>query len=250
MYPPLLTHSSSSTSPLSTSSSLHLSLALHIFLFLLSILLPLLFSFSHPSPSPIPYTSPIHLFFLPPYLFLPLSQLLTLLSTLPTSSSLHPSLPPPHPSLSTLLTFSYMPLPPPSDPSLPYLSPPSPLSPLFFPLLLSPPDSKQNGDAANAALANEDCPTIDMVLGEERSPAAGGLGTGGSRERYPHDRACFLLSTGEFRATDGNVRKGMPRTGSGSGPGSEPGSESGAALRHTQGFSSSTLSSSTLTVCS
>ncbi|XP_014047844.1 potassium voltage-gated channel subfamily C member 1 isoform X2 [Salmo salar] len=68
-------------------------------------------------------------------------------------------------------------------------------------------DSKQNGDAANAALANEDCPTIDMVLGEERSPATGGLGTGGSRERYPHDRACFLLSTGEFRATDGNVRK-------------------------------------------
>ncbi|XP_020499902.3 potassium voltage-gated channel subfamily C member 1-like isoform X1 [Labrus bergylta] len=71
-------------------------------------------------------------------------------------------------------------------------------------------DSKQNGDAAAnaAALANEDCPTIDQVLGDERSPATGGLGSVTSRERYPHDRACFLLSTGEFqRTTDGNVRK-------------------------------------------
>uniref|UniRef100_A0A8D0AV98 Potassium voltage-gated channel, Shaw-related subfamily, member 3a n=1 Tax=Sander lucioperca TaxID=283035 RepID=A0A8D0AV98_SANLU len=70
-------------------------------------------------------------------------------------------------------------------------------------------DSKQNGDAAaNAALANEDCPTIDQVLGDERSPATGGLGSTTSRERYPHDRACFLLSAGEFqRTTDGNVRK-------------------------------------------
>ncbi|TRY98983.1 hypothetical protein DNTS_001248 [Danionella cerebrum] len=69
-------------------------------------------------------------------------------------------------------------------------------------------DSKQNGDAANAALANEDCPTIDQVLGpDDRSPATGGLGTGTGRERYPHDRACFLLSTGEFRTTDSNVRK-------------------------------------------
>uniref|UniRef100_A0A3B4F1T0 Potassium voltage-gated channel subfamily C member 1-like n=1 Tax=Pundamilia nyererei TaxID=303518 RepID=A0A3B4F1T0_9CICH len=73
------------------------------------------------------------------------------------------------------------------------------------------PDSKQNGDAAAnaAALANEDCPTIDQVLGDERSPATGGLGSTTSRERYPHDRACFLLSAGEFqRTTDGNVRKG------------------------------------------
>ncbi|CAL8316902.1 unnamed protein product [Arctogadus glacialis] len=79
-------------------------------------------------------------------------------------------------------------------------------------------DSKQNGAAAaaNAALANEDCPNIDQALGDERSPATGGLlgsggggGGGGARERYPHDRACFLLSTGEFqRPADGNVRKG------------------------------------------
>uniref|UniRef100_A0A672TBR5 Potassium voltage-gated channel, Shaw-related subfamily, member 3a n=1 Tax=Sinocyclocheilus grahami TaxID=75366 RepID=A0A672TBR5_SINGR len=69
-------------------------------------------------------------------------------------------------------------------------------------------DAKQNGDAANAALANEDCPTIDQVLGpDDRSPATGGLGTCAGRERYPHDRACFLLSTGEFRTTDSNVRK-------------------------------------------
>uniref|UniRef100_W5MIN4 Potassium voltage-gated channel, Shaw-related subfamily, member 3b n=1 Tax=Lepisosteus oculatus TaxID=7918 RepID=W5MIN4_LEPOC len=64
-------------------------------------------------------------------------------------------------------------------------------------------DSKQNGDAANAALANEDCPTIDQALSpEEKSPAGGG-----ARDRYQHDRACFLLSTGDFRAADGNVRK-------------------------------------------
>uniref|UniRef100_A0A3B4F1Q5 Potassium voltage-gated channel subfamily C member 1-like n=1 Tax=Pundamilia nyererei TaxID=303518 RepID=A0A3B4F1Q5_9CICH len=56
---------------------------------------------------------------------------------------------------------------------------------------------------------NRDCPTIDQVLGDERSPATGGLGSTTSRERYPHDRACFLLSAGEFqRTTDGNVRKG------------------------------------------
>uniref|UniRef100_A0A3P8VZ64 Potassium voltage-gated channel, Shaw-related subfamily, member 3a n=1 Tax=Cynoglossus semilaevis TaxID=244447 RepID=A0A3P8VZ64_CYNSE len=78
------------------------------------------------------------------------------------------------------------------------------------------PDSKQNGDtgANAAALANEDCPTIDQVLGDERSPATGGLGSTTSRERYPHDRACFLLRAGEFqRTTDGNVRKGRRADG-------------------------------------
>ncbi|CAL8379652.1 unnamed protein product [Gadus morhua 'NCC'] len=42
-------------------------------------------------------------------------------------------------------------------------------------------DSKQNGDAASAALANEDCPNIDQVLSpDERSPAVrGGSGGGG-----------------------------------------------------------------------
>lgn len=72
------------------------------------------------------------------------------------------------------------------------------------------PDSKQNGDAASAALANEDCPTIDQVLSpDERSP----IGRGPTRERYQQDRACFLLNTREFRATDGNVRKGTFHTG-------------------------------------
>ncbi|XP_076826480.1 potassium voltage-gated channel subfamily C member 3b isoform X2 [Brachyhypopomus gauderio] len=64
-------------------------------------------------------------------------------------------------------------------------------------------DSKQNGDAASAALADEDCPTIDQVLSpDDRSPV------GRTRERYQQDRACFLLNTREFRPADGNVRKG------------------------------------------
>lgn len=72
-----------------------------------------------------------------------------------------------------------------------------------------PLDSKQNGDAASAALANEDCPTIDQVLSpDERSP----IGRAPTRERYQQDRACFLLNTREFRATDGNVRKGTFHT--------------------------------------
>ncbi|XP_016146908.1 potassium voltage-gated channel subfamily C member 1-like [Sinocyclocheilus grahami] len=63
-------------------------------------------------------------------------------------------------------------------------------------------DSKQNGDAASAALANEDCPTIDQVLSpDERSPV------GRTQECYQQDRACFLLNTREFRPADGNVRK-------------------------------------------
>ncbi|XP_053117116.1 potassium voltage-gated channel subfamily C member 1-like isoform X1 [Hemicordylus capensis] len=68
-------------------------------------------------------------------------------------------------------------------------------------------DSKQNGDAANAALANEDCPTIDQALSpEEKSPV-----TPGGRERYNRDRACFLLSTGDFgQSPDGNIRKALP----------------------------------------
>ncbi|XP_059584203.1 potassium voltage-gated channel subfamily C member 3 isoform X2 [Alligator mississippiensis] len=67
-------------------------------------------------------------------------------------------------------------------------------------------DSKQNGDAANAALANEDCPTIDQALSpEEKSPV-----TPGARERYNRDRACFLLSAAEYGpAPDGHIRKGF-----------------------------------------
>lgn len=82
----------------------------------------------------------------------------------------------------------------------------------FLRLRLFSIDSKQNGDAASAALANEDCPTIDQVLSpDERSP----IGRGPTRERYQQDRACFLLNTREFRATDGNVRKGTFDAGGG-----------------------------------
>ncbi|XP_044844804.1 potassium voltage-gated channel subfamily C member 3 isoform X2 [Mauremys mutica] len=70
-------------------------------------------------------------------------------------------------------------------------------------------DSKQNGDAAKAALANEDCPTIDQALSpEEKSPV-----TPAAHERYSRDRACFLLTAGEFGpAPDGNIRKGYEKS--------------------------------------
>uniref|UniRef100_A0A8C8J7Z1 BTB domain-containing protein n=1 Tax=Oncorhynchus tshawytscha TaxID=74940 RepID=A0A8C8J7Z1_ONCTS len=64
-------------------------------------------------------------------------------------------------------------------------------------------ESKQNGGAATAVLVKEDCPTIDQVLSPERE------GARTTRERYQQDRACFLLNTREFRATDGNVRKAL-----------------------------------------
>lgn len=134
----------------------------------------------------------------------------------PQTSSHHPN---------TILQYLHSPLP----------SPPPP--PTHHPL--SAPDSKVNGDAAAnaAALANEDCPTIDQVLGDERSPATGGLGSTASRERYPHDRACFLLSAGEFqRTTDGNVRKGR-RAGAGrsEGEGGASRGEGGRGLSYSSG---------------
>ncbi|XP_055519245.1 potassium voltage-gated channel subfamily C member 1-like isoform X1 [Leucoraja erinacea] len=70
-------------------------------------------------------------------------------------------------------------------------------------------DPKQNGDAANAALANEDCPTIDQALSPEDNQAV----TPGGRERYARDRACFLLTTGDFEhSPDGSIRKGYEKS--------------------------------------
>ncbi|XP_038609156.1 potassium voltage-gated channel subfamily C member 3 isoform X3 [Tachyglossus aculeatus] len=70
-------------------------------------------------------------------------------------------------------------------------------------------DSKQNGDAASAALAHEDCPTIDQALSpEEKSPI-----TPGSRERYSRDRACFLLAASDYAPSpDGTIRKGYEKS--------------------------------------
>ncbi|XP_069765541.1 voltage-gated potassium channel KCNC1-like [Narcine bancroftii] len=70
-------------------------------------------------------------------------------------------------------------------------------------------DPKQNGNAANAALANEDCPTIDQPLSpEENQPI-----TPGARERYTRDRACFLLTTGDFEhSPDRSIRKGYEKS--------------------------------------
>ncbi|XP_074872206.1 voltage-gated potassium channel KCNC3 isoform X2 [Carettochelys insculpta] len=71
-------------------------------------------------------------------------------------------------------------------------------------------ESKPNGEAAKAALANEDCPTIDQPLSpEEKSPV-----TPAAHERYSRDRdrACFLLTAGEFApAPDSGVHKAALR---------------------------------------
>lgn len=59
-------------------------------------------------------------------------------------------------------------------------------------------DSKLNGEAANAALANEDCPHIDQAISPEEifSP----------NER---ERPCFLVTTAERpNQTGGRVRRG------------------------------------------
>lgn len=73
-------------------------------------------------------------------------------------------------------------------------------SPLFVFVLFiaSFEDSKLNGEAANAALANEDCPHIDQAISPEEifSPS----------ER---ERPCFLVTTAERpNHTGGRVRRG------------------------------------------
>lgn len=63
-------------------------------------------------------------------------------------------------------------------------------------------DSKVNGEAAKAALANEDCPHIDQAI----SPEDGQIISPSDRSELP----CFLVATGERRGhTGGRVRKGM-----------------------------------------
>ncbi|KAJ8333878.1 hypothetical protein SKAU_G00411970 [Synaphobranchus kaupii] len=61
-------------------------------------------------------------------------------------------------------------------------------------------DSKVNGEAAKAALANEDCPHIDQAI----SPEDGQIFSPSDRSEQP----CFLVATGERRGqTGGRVRK-------------------------------------------
>ncbi|XP_064191760.1 potassium voltage-gated channel subfamily C member 1a isoform X2 [Anguilla rostrata] len=61
-------------------------------------------------------------------------------------------------------------------------------------------DSKVNGEAAKAALANEDCPHIDQAM----SPEDGQIFSPSDRSEQP----CFLVATGERRGhTGGRVRK-------------------------------------------
>ncbi|KPP68651.1 hypothetical protein Z043_112652 [Scleropages formosus] len=63
-------------------------------------------------------------------------------------------------------------------------------------------DPKLNGEAAKAALANEDCPHIDQAI----SPEDGQIFSPGDRNEPP----CFLVSTTERPGhTGGRVRKGM-----------------------------------------
>uniref|UniRef100_A0A3Q2Q3K8 Potassium voltage-gated channel, Shaw-related subfamily, member 3a n=1 Tax=Fundulus heteroclitus TaxID=8078 RepID=A0A3Q2Q3K8_FUNHE len=63
---------------------------------------------------------------------------------------------------------------------------------------------------SGSMMVTGDCPLAQEEIIEINRA---GLGSTTSRERYPHDRACFLLSAGEFqRTTDGNVRKGKRAT--------------------------------------
>ncbi|XP_035273882.1 potassium voltage-gated channel subfamily C member 1a isoform X1 [Anguilla anguilla] len=67
-------------------------------------------------------------------------------------------------------------------------------------------DSKVNGEAAKAALANEDCPHIDQAM----SPEDGQIFSPSDRSEQP----CFLVATGERRGhTGGRVRKACPNLG-------------------------------------
>ncbi|XP_036400016.1 potassium voltage-gated channel subfamily C member 1a isoform X3 [Megalops cyprinoides] len=67
-------------------------------------------------------------------------------------------------------------------------------------------DSKVNGEAAKAALANEDCPHIDQAI----SPEDGQIFSPGDRTEQP----CFLVTTGERPShTGGRVRKESQRLG-------------------------------------
>ncbi|XP_061102013.1 potassium voltage-gated channel subfamily C member 1a isoform X2 [Conger conger] len=67
-------------------------------------------------------------------------------------------------------------------------------------------DSKVNGEAAKAALANEDCPHIDQAV----SPEDGQAFSPNDRSEQP----CFLVATGDRRGhTGGRVRKEPHRLG-------------------------------------
>ncbi|XP_023649655.1 potassium voltage-gated channel subfamily C member 1a isoform X1 [Paramormyrops kingsleyae] len=85
-------------------------------------------------------------------------------------------------------------------------------------------DPKLNGEAAKAALANEDCPHIDQAI----SPEDGQVFSPGERNEPP----CFLVSTTERPShTGGRVRKACPSLGRslGEGPPAPPGVPSAAA---------------------
>lgn len=69
-------------------------------------------------------------------------------------------------------------------------------------------DSKLNGEAANAALANEDCPHIDQAISPEE------IFSPGERER-----PCFLVTTAERpNHTGGRVRRGTYSNSQSQGP--------------------------------
>lgn len=68
-----------------------------------------------------------------------------------------------------------------------------------------PPESRPNGEAGRAALAQEDCPPIEQPPSPEEQ--RGGPPPGG-RERCGRDRACFLLGPDYAPPPEGPLRKG------------------------------------------
>ncbi|XP_032939983.1 potassium voltage-gated channel subfamily C member 1-like isoform X5 [Catharus ustulatus] len=75
-------------------------------------------------------------------------------------------------------------------------------------------ESRPNGEAGRAALAQEDCPPIEQPLSpEERGGGAPQNPPGaGSRERCGRDRACFLLGPEYTPQTEGGLRKGYEKS--------------------------------------
>nr|XP_041568942.1 potassium voltage-gated channel subfamily C member 1 isoform X1 [Taeniopygia guttata] len=73
-------------------------------------------------------------------------------------------------------------------------------------------ESRPNGEAGRAALAQEDCPPIEQPLSPEERAGGPQNPPGGGRERCGRDRACFLLGPDYAPPPEGALRKGYEKS--------------------------------------